>query len=189
MKRILFAFIILFLFSAAIFAQEQNIKWKKKDKATVVVELFHSPQVINLPTTQTIKKGNLEYEVSHRFLPPISDGYDAYYGLDGPGHIRMALAYAIPNDALVSFGRSNAGSDSGKVEDNIDLTLKCKVFQFSKFSAFPASVALRAGMGWYTNVNGRDKTNAKNFQYLWTGYSQYTHLEKIRFGTGTFVSI
>ena len=146
MKRILFAFIILFLFSAAIFAQEQNIKWKKKDKATVVVELFHSPQVINLPTTQTIKKGNLEYEVSHRFLPPISDGYDAYYGLDGPGHIRMALAYAIPNDALVSFGRSNAGSDSGKVEDNMDLTLKYKVFQFSKFSAFPASVALRAGI-------------------------------------------
>ncbi len=165
MKAIKHTFLILLFLAASVFAQGQNIKWKKKDKRPVVIELFHSPQAFNLPTTQTIKKGNLEYEISHRFLPPISDGYDAYYGLDGPGHIRMALAYAITNNALVSFGRSNASADSGRAEDNIDISLKYKLFQFSKYSKAPVSVALRTGLGWYTNVVGRNKTDRGNFQY------------------------
>ncbi len=165
MKSFQLTLLFLLFLSASLFAQEKNIKWKKKDQAAAVVELFHSPQAINLPTTQTIKKGNLEYEVSHRFLPPISDGYDAYYGLDGPGHIRMALAYAITNDALLSFGRSNAAADSGRAEDNIDIALKYKLFQFSQYAKAPVSVAIRTGLGWYTNVIGRDKTDGANFQY------------------------
>ena len=34
------------------------------------------------------------YEISHRFLPPINEGYDAYWGIDGPARIRTALSYA-----------------------------------------------------------------------------------------------
>ncbi len=45
------------------------------------------------------------------------EGYDAFWGLDGPANIRFALGYAPTDHMVVTLGRSN-------VTDNLDLQLK-----------------------------------------------------------------
>ncbi len=149
--------IMVFILSVSLFAQSGRVKWKKK--TTLVksdLELFHSTQVVNLPTAETIRKGEFEYEISHRFLPSLgTEG--AYFGIDGPAHMRMALAYGITNRLLVNLGRSN-------FNDQVDLRFKYKVFQMRN-KTVPFLAALRAGTAWTTRVTGREKTDSRNFQY------------------------
>ncbi len=136
-------------------------KWKKTSKPKQIdLELFHSTMTANFPTTESLHKGDFMYEISHRFLPSIKDGYDDYYGLDGPARIRTALSYGITNRTMVTLGRSNN-------TDNVDLRIKQKLLQF-RSKTMPMVVSARAGIAWNTEVpNGLDisKTDPDNFQY------------------------
>ena len=156
MKKPVIILLVLIL-SVSLFAQSGHVQWKKKTVAVQPdLELFHSTQVVNLPTAETIRKGEFEYEISHRFLPSVgTDG--AYFGIDGPAHMRMALAYGITNHLLVNLGRSN-------FDDQVDLRFKYKAFQLRNKTA-PLLAALRGGVAWTTQVTGRDKTDSRNFQY------------------------
>ena len=50
--------------------------WKRNEvPVSVPVHLFHSSQTANLPTTETLQKGNFMYEISHRFAS-VTSGYD-----------------------------------------------------------------------------------------------------------------
>jgi len=149
--------LLVLILSVSLFAQSGHVQWKKKTVAVQPdLELFHSTQVVNLPTAETIRKGEFEYEISHRFLPSVgTDG--AYFGIDGPAHMRMALAYGITNHLLVNLGRSN-------FDDQVDLRFKYKAFQLRNKTA-PLLAALRGGVAWTTQVTGRDKTDSRNFQY------------------------
>ena len=84
------------------------------------------------------------YEISHRFLPPVSDGIDALYGFDGPARIRFALGYGITDDLMVVFGRSNN-------TDNYDLQFKQKLFDYNS-DITPASLSILAGFTVNTEV-------------------------------------
>ena len=155
--------IVLTLIFTISFANAQEISWKKQeDTKPTVLNLFHSINAVNLPTAETLLRNELEYEISHRFNKTV-DANKAYFGIDGPATIRMALTYAITNDLMVTFGRSNQ-------DDNIDFRVKYKVFQFAH-NTLPVLVALRAGGAWNTEVyeeitnEERDLTNSKNFQY------------------------
>ncbi len=81
------------------------------------IEVFHSTQAANLPTAQTIRGGLWMFEISHRFLPPISDGSDALWGLDGPVNNRLGLAYAPTNRTMIGLLRSN-------FDDNLEINAK-----------------------------------------------------------------
>lgn len=71
-------------------------KWKKSEEEQIQdLTLFHSTQTANFPTTESLSKGNFMYEISHRFVPSIKDGFDALYGLDGPVRIRFAIGYGL----------------------------------------------------------------------------------------------
>lgn len=160
MKTSIIALTLIFTIS---FANAQEISWKKQeDTKPTILNLFHSINAVNLPTAETLLRNELEYEISHRFNKTV-DANKAYFGIDGPATIRMALTYAITNDLMVTFGRSNQ-------DDNIDFRVKYKVFQFAH-NTLPVLVALRAGGAWNTEVyeeitnEERDLTNSKNFQY------------------------
>jgi hypothetical protein len=136
----------------------QDIKWKSGSKVTPELELFHSTHVINLWTGETLQQGDFEFEISHRFVPPINEGYDAFWGLDGPANIRLALGYAPTNNLVVSLGRSN-------VNDNLDLQLRYKAFQI-RHDIFPSIIAFNIGAAWNTDVGDRSKSDSRNFQYF-----------------------
>ena len=136
----------------------QEIRWKRGERVAPELELFHSTHVINLLTAETLQKGDFEFEVSHRFIPPINEGYDAFWGLDGPANIRLALGYAPTNHLVVTLGRSN-------VNDNLDLQLKYKAFQI-RHDIFPSLITFNLGAAWNSEVGDRSKGDSRNFQYF-----------------------
>ena len=135
----------------------QEIRWKRGTKVTPELALFHSTHVINLLTAETLQRGDFEFEISHRFIPPINEGYDAFWGLDGPANIRLALGYAPSDLILVTIGRSN-------VTDNLDLQFKYKITQIQS-KVLPSIIALNLGAALNTEGGDRPKGDSRNFQY------------------------
>ena len=171
MKIFLFSFMIGFLPQILI---GQNVQWKRGSGVTPELELFHSTHVITLLTAETHQQGDFEFEISHRFVPPINEGYDAFWGLDGPANIRLALAYAPTNHLVVTLGRSN-------VNDNLDLQLKYKTFQI-RHDMFPSLITFNGGVAWNTEVGDRSKSDSRNFQYFAQLIYNTLIMEKIGIG-------
>lgn len=162
------------------FATAQDIKWKRQEESKPsVLNLFHSTNAVNLPTAETNSKNEFEYEISHRFIKTV-DAHKAYFGIDGPATIRMALSYAVTNNLMVTYGRSNQ-------DDNIDFRIKYKLFQYAN-NTLPILIAIRAGGAWNTEVyepetnKERDITNSKNFQYYGQAIFNTMILNKVGIG-------
>lgn len=108
--------------------------------SVVAQQVFHSTQSANLQTTETLNGGNLLFEISHRFLPPVSAGADALWGLDGPVYNRLSLSWA-PTDAIVlGILRSNH-------EDNLEIDAKARVLE-AVGEGFTLALGVMAGIAW-----------------------------------------
>jgi len=142
----------------SVFAQP---KWEKSEEATEVkLSLFHETLTANFQTTESLEKGNWMYEISHRFVPPISDGFDALWGFDGPARIRFAVGYGITDNLMATLGRSNN-------TDNFDLQFKQRLFQLD-IEYLPSVFSILGGVALNTEVPqniDRSRTDADNFQY------------------------
>lgn len=158
MRRMAFVFLLTAALPSFLLAQP---KWKKSRPGTVPdLALFHSTRTANFPTTETLGKGDFEFEISHRFQPSIKDGFDASFGFDGPAKIRYALSFGVLEHLMITLGRSN-------IIDNWDLQVKYKLFQFRN-PALPVVVALQGGAALNTEVPrglNRSRTDPDNFQY------------------------
>ncbi|MBD3298810.1 MAG: hypothetical protein GF341_09165, partial [candidate division Zixibacteria bacterium] len=76
-------------------AQGDDVSWERSAPATTPeLKLFESTHAINLPTAEPLNAGEFQFEITHRFFPKFSDGYDDLYGLDGPVNMRLGLGYA-----------------------------------------------------------------------------------------------
>ena len=106
--------------------------------------IFHSPQSANLPTAETLPKGQWLFEISHRFFPPVSDGADALWGFDGPVINRLGLAYAASDRVMLGVLRSN-------LDDNLELNAKARVFEGGS-DAVPVMIGLMGGVAWNTQA-------------------------------------
>lgn len=169
MNRItVFVWLLALLCSGMVAAQNEPTTWHRStEPVRVDLHLFRSTHGISLPTAEALQKGNFEFEISHRFYPPIADGIDALYGFDGPVAMRLALAYAVSNRLAATLGRSN-------VDKNIDLQLKYRSIEM-RGRQVSAVVAGRAGMAWNAlktyyfdkelNLVERPKNHKSHFQY------------------------
>jgi hypothetical protein len=143
---------------ASLVAQEQPRRWERRVEATSPpLTLFHSTQAINLPTAETLSRGEWQFEIAHRFLPAVSEGSDALWGLDGPANMRLGLGYAPADRLLVTLARSN-------FMDNWDLQVKLKAFE-REDDLLPLMVAVQGGASWSSEVPERDSGDPGNFQY------------------------
>ena len=119
-------------------AQVSPVRWQRSSEATSIpITVFHSPQSANLPTAETLQRGEFQFEISHRFLPTLSDGADALWGLDGPVVNRLGMAFAFHDRGMVTLKRSN-------LEDNLDLSVKFRLFETGRESV-PFMVAIVGG--------------------------------------------
>lgn len=148
---------IYFLSFSQSFADSNS--WKRNEETEELKpELFHSTHAINLPTTETLTKGILEFEISHRFIPPVADGFKELYGFDGPANMRFGFGYAINSRMILTLARSN-------VFDNVDLQLKYRLPQF-RSGRLPLALAVVGGLGWnMADFPNRSQGDARNFQY------------------------
>ena len=124
------------------------------------VELFGATMLGDFPTTETLDRGDWRFEISHRFIPPVSAGLDSNYGMDGPVTMRISLSYGIADRAMVTLGRSN-------LLDNWDLQMKARLWE-KEHPVAPCAAALRLGVAVSTDMPDalhRGRLDADNFQY------------------------
>ena len=148
--------IFLALFSSA--SVVGQVTWERSNESVnLPVQLFHSTQSIVLPTTETLQKGDIEFEVSHRFIPTIADGSKELFGFDGPANIKLGLSYGITDDLLASISRTN-------IADNLELIFKYRIIGFEN-EILPVVIGIRGSGVWNTDpLNGKANNN-NNFQY------------------------
>ncbi len=103
-------------------------------------QIFDSQQAVNLQTTTTLPAGDLLFEISHRFFPPVSDGGDALWGLDGPVINRLGLAYAATDRVMLGIQRSI-------LDDYLELTAKAGLIQADD-AALPFHLGIAGGVAW-----------------------------------------
>lgn len=138
--------------SSNIYSQERKVRWQSSEPVVLDLSLFHSIDVVNLPTAETLQKGDFHFEISHRFNTPISAGISELYGFDGSVSMRLALGYAITDHLLFTLGRSN-------IDGNLDFRFKYKALQI-KNDMFPTLISVRAGgafNGKAKNIDSGDK--------------------------------
>lgn len=123
--------------------------------------VFHSHQVANLPTAETLPSGAWLFEISHRFDRAISEGAEAFWGLDGPVLNRLGLTYAPTGSLMLQLQRSN-------LQDNVDLNAKLSVFEGGS-ETLPVEVAVLGGVAWNTEVaevEGAEDNEAQAYAQL-----------------------
>ena len=148
---------LLMLFVAALPCFSQRVSWQKPEPVKPELQLFHSTQLVNLPTAETRQQSDLIFTVSHRFIPPVTRAKNGFYGLDGPVNIRLGLSYALTDKILITLARSNE-------MDNLDLQTKYKALAI-RHSSFPVLISLNAGAAWNRQVFGKESGDPDNFQY------------------------
>lgn len=79
----------------------------KAQKEKVVEEHFRSTRIINLHSVESLRAGDLEFKISHRF-GEFSSGVNQFWGLD-QAQIRLALEYGLTENFMFGVGRSSQG--------------------------------------------------------------------------------
>ena len=100
-------------------------------------DVFHSVQVANLPTAETLPGGTWLFEISHRFGTEISRGGEAFWGLDGPAFIRLGLSYAATDDLTFGVQRTN-------FRDNLELNATAVLYE-GRAGGTPVEIAVKGG--------------------------------------------
>lgn len=118
---------------------------------------FLGQTLINLPTTESLGRGELLFRVSHRFYVPTSEGHEYFFGLDGPAFVFVSLAYGITDRWGLALGRTN-------LRDEVALSAKVSVSQEDE-GRVPFSVAVAAAACLTTEVpEGEDVFDSRNFR-------------------------
>lgn len=122
--------------------------------------VFHSDHAANLPTTTTLREGDLLFEVSHRFLPPVSQGADALWGLDGSAGIRLGLSYGVAPRVTLGVLRSSQ-------DDNLELNGKVRLWEGG--DEMPVALGAKVGVAWNTQlaeVEGAEDNESQSYVQL-----------------------
>jgi hypothetical protein len=112
-------------------------------QAQAQVQVFHSVQSANLPTAETLLKGDWLFEISHRFQLPVSSGAGELWGLDGGASLRLGLTYAVSDRTMVGVLRSN-------FEDNLEFNAKFGIYERG-YETLPFKLAAMTGVAWNTD--------------------------------------
>ncbi|MCJ8210993.1 DUF5777 family beta-barrel protein [Mucilaginibacter sp. RS28] len=132
------------------------------DKAEPVTAAFKSTMLILTPTTETIKKKNLNFMVVHRFgdIAGSQGGGKTLWGLDNSSDIYIGFEYGLTDNLDIDFGRS-------KYEQLINLGLKYNFLQQTTDGSVPVAMTIigQTGLKPYhvTTTVFDDYTNRLNY--------------------------
>lgn len=113
-----------------------------------VIATFKSTRIIDMPTTEVVGKGDLNFSLSHH-LGPISTGPGQAFGLD-MAKIRLQFEYGLTDRLQVELGRTNDGFKP------VDLSLKLRVLRQSTSGSMPVSLTVQAAGFYGTSFTGSD---------------------------------
>ncbi len=120
--------------------------------------VFWGTRLINLPTTQTMEKGDVLFRISHRFIPKADSGYDSFYGLNGPAVVLFSLGFGISDRLGITVGHSNLFHEW-------EFSSSWLAAKQGTTGAFPFSAVVHAGVGWASQkLPGRTRLDGKNIK-------------------------
>jgi mono/diheme cytochrome c family protein len=112
----------------------------------------------NTPAAEVLAPGTWFFRISHRFAPAIKEGYDSFYGFDGPAVMMVTFGAAITGRLMMTIGRTNAG-------DAMEWTARYRIRDGSGHER-PCSIAIQTTLGWETAKSpGRDRYSADAVSY------------------------
>lgn len=105
-----------------------------------VEDTFYSTRVINGHSTETLRKGVMEFRVEHRFGDIAGDagGVQTMFGFDNSSDIRIALEYGVTRDLMLGFGRSKG--TGAPYKSLLDGFVKYKILAQKKIGS-PVSIS------------------------------------------------
>ncbi len=76
-----------------------------------ILPAFNATRLIFSPTTETVKKNNLNFLIIHRFgdMGTAFGGFRTFFGLDAVSDVYLGFEYGFTDDFQVSVGRNSIG--------------------------------------------------------------------------------
>lgn len=112
------------------------------NKHEPVIGAFKATRLIFSPTTQTVKKNNLNFLVIHRFgdIGGANGGAKTYFGLDAVQDVYIGFEYGFTDDFQVNLGRSTIGQIA-------ETQFKWHIVHQTNDGSTPLNVTLLGGEG------------------------------------------
>ena len=136
------------MFSQYIRAQEDMLQLLDsagaKYKSERTIATFKGSKIINVQTTETVKKGTMDFNVAHNFGNvgvQSNGGIHTLYGLDNISDVRIGFDFGITTDLTLGIGRS-------KYKEIIDALVKYRILNQTTNNHIPFSLAIYGDMGY-----------------------------------------
>lgn len=106
------------------------------------VAVFKASRLILSPTTETVKKKNLNFLVIHRFgdISSGAGGAKTFYGLDRVQDVYIGFEYGITNNLNIDFGRNT-------INQLIELGLKYAILHQTSDNSSPIAITVLGDAG------------------------------------------
>lgn len=169
-----FIFSVLLSFaSLALFAQDDLLKMldtiaPQNKSINKVTATFKTTKIISLQTTSTMRKGELDFRITHRFgnIGGMSNGgAHMLYGLDAISDYRISFDYGITDKLQIGIARN-------KMLENIDASLKWRFLEQTIDNKVPLSIAVY-GIASLTTM--RQKQLYSGADSMWIANANASH--------------
>lgn len=158
-------YLVFIFFTKISFGQDDmlaELEAEADTEISFVRATWKSPVLINTYTTETERKGVLDFKISHRFgnIGGVSGGGHSLYGLDQASNIRFSFDYGITEDFQVGFGRS-------KTNEHLDFLFKYK-FLKQKVKGIPITAVILSNTALTPkkDLNQYMKRSVHRFSYV-----------------------
>ena len=121
--------------------------------------IFSDTRVINIHSTETLKKGMLDIRIGHRF-GDIGDGWSTLYGLETAADVFIGGDYGITDNLMFGVSRTKGSSSSLKMF--INPYLKWKFLDENKRN-HPFSASIVGEVSISTMPKSEDEGSLSNF--------------------------
>ncbi len=131
-------------------------------KAKPVTATFKTTRLVNMVTIEQVKRGELDFRISHRFDDIAGDagGISTLYGFDNVSDIRIAFDYGINDNWAVGFGRSKGAYLRRQI---LDFNTKIKLLKQKDDNSMPFSASLFLSTELCTMASSSDSTSTIYF--------------------------
>jgi hypothetical protein len=138
--------------------ENQGVEKEAPEKARFRKPAFWGTRTINLPTTRSVGKGQVLFRISHRYFPAVKEGYDFFYGLDGPAAIYLSLGYGMTDNLSFTLGRTNLLKE-------MEFSLRWIPVEQGKKNSMPFSAGINIGGSLITQSQpGKETFRSENLK-------------------------
>jgi len=152
------------LLTATIVSCTFNLGAQEEKQKEFVSETFSNVHIINGHSTETLKKRQWRYIISHRFGDMLGDlgGVQTGFGFDNAADIRMGADMGVTDNIMIGFARMKGASQPYK--SLLEGYAKYRFLRQTEDNSMPISASFTTSMyGTYMTAS-EDITSVTNFE-------------------------